>query len=95
MIADVKFHGDRRKIAAFIGGLDLCGGRYDTPGHRLYNDLDTVFKDDNYNPAFSVSNCFVYTALYVHIPIAGTLLHTILNSVLKILHLVLHLPMET
>jgi len=26
---------NRRKIVAFVGGLDLCDGRYDTPHHPL------------------------------------------------------------
>lgn len=37
----------------FIGRLDLCDGRYDTPEHRLYSDLDTVFKNDIHNPTFT------------------------------------------
>ncbi|OMO75462.1 C2 calcium-dependent membrane targeting [Corchorus olitorius] len=34
-------------------GLDLCDGRYDTPQHRLFRDLNTVFQDDFHNPTFS------------------------------------------
>ncbi|KAK8552446.1 hypothetical protein V6N12_041041 [Hibiscus sabdariffa] len=34
-------------------GLDLCDGRYDTPKHRLFRDLDTVYKDDFHNPTYS------------------------------------------
>ncbi|KAL3729552.1 hypothetical protein ACJRO7_026647 [Eucalyptus globulus] len=40
------------QIIAFIGGLDLCDGRYDTPEHRLYSDHDTIFKNDIHNPTF-------------------------------------------
>jgi len=47
--------GNNRKITAFIGGLDLCDGRYDTPEHRLFRDLDTVFHNDFHNPSFQVS----------------------------------------
>ncbi|KAG9442844.1 hypothetical protein H6P81_018698 [Aristolochia fimbriata] len=53
VIVDTQAHGNNRKITAFIGGLDLCDGRYDTPEHRLFRDLDTVFKDDFHNPTFS------------------------------------------
>ncbi|XP_012836248.1 PREDICTED: phospholipase D delta-like [Erythranthe guttata] len=53
VITDTKGHENNRKITVFLGGLDLCDGRYDTPDHRLYNDLDTVFKDDYHNPTFS------------------------------------------
>jgi hypothetical protein len=55
VIVDTQAHGNNRKITAFIGGLDLCDGRYDTPEHRLFHDLDTVYKDDYHNPTFSVS----------------------------------------
>lgn len=34
----------------------MCDGRYDTPEHRLFKDLDTVFKDDFHNPTFPVSS---------------------------------------
>ncbi|KAM3304475.1 hypothetical protein P3S67_011341 [Capsicum chacoense] len=53
VIVDTQASGNNRKISAFIGGLDLCDGRYDTPEHRLFRDLDTVFKDDYHNPTFS------------------------------------------
>ncbi|XP_055833490.1 phospholipase D delta-like isoform X2 [Solanum dulcamara] len=54
VIVDTQASGNNRKVTAFIGGLDLCDGRYDTPEHRLFRDLDTVFKDDYHNPTFSV-----------------------------------------
>lgn len=56
VIVDSQAHGNNRKITAFIGGLDLCDGRYDTPEHRILSDLDTVYKDDYHNPTFSVSS---------------------------------------
>ncbi|EYU41069.1 hypothetical protein MIMGU_mgv1a026439mg [Erythranthe guttata] len=49
VIVDTKGHENNRKITTFIGGLDLCDGRYDTPDHRLY-DNNNVFKDDYHNP---------------------------------------------
>uniref|UniRef100_A0A0E0LJ47 phospholipase D n=1 Tax=Oryza punctata TaxID=4537 RepID=A0A0E0LJ47_ORYPU len=55
VIVDTQATGNNRKITAFIGGLDLCDGRYDTPEHRLFKDLDTVFKDDFHNPTFQVN----------------------------------------
>ncbi|XP_047321776.1 phospholipase D delta-like [Impatiens glandulifera] len=53
VIVDTQAHGNNRKITSFLGGLDLCDGRYDTPDHRLFTDLNTVFKDDYHNPSFS------------------------------------------
>mmetsp|Transcript_35181 Transcript_35181/g.139770 ORF Transcript_35181/g.139770 Transcript_35181/m.139770 type:complete len:456 (-) Transcript_35181:1310-2677(-) len=42
----------KRKIVAFVGGLDVTTGRYDTPDHRLFSTLKTEeHKDDFY------SNC--------------------------------------
>ncbi|KAL9158918.1 hypothetical protein ABFS82_08G100500 [Erythranthe guttata] len=52
VITDTKGHENNRKITAFLGGLDLCDGRYDTPDHQLYDDLNTLFKDDYHNPIF-------------------------------------------
>ncbi|GKA75365.1 phospholipase D delta [Tanacetum coccineum] len=48
--AHTQTHGNNEKITAFIGFLDLCDGRYDTPEHRLFHDLDTVSKDDIHQP---------------------------------------------
>ncbi|KAK3014997.1 hypothetical protein RJ639_007250 [Escallonia herrerae] len=52
VLVDTQASGNNRKITAFVGGLDLCDGRYDTPEHRLFRDLDPVFKDDFHNPTF-------------------------------------------
>ncbi|CAH1421638.1 unnamed protein product [Lactuca virosa] len=52
VLVDTQASGNNRKITAFIGGLDLCDGRYDTPQHRLFHDLDTVFKDDFHQPTY-------------------------------------------
>ncbi|KAF8019374.1 hypothetical protein BT93_G0140 [Corymbia citriodora subsp. variegata] len=53
VVLDTQASGNNHKITAFVGGLDLCDGRYDTPEHRLYSDLDTVFKNDIHNPTFT------------------------------------------
>ncbi|KAK4416876.1 Phospholipase D delta [Sesamum alatum] len=50
VLVDTQAHGNNRKITAFLGGIDLCDGRYDTPEHRLFRDLETVFKDDFHQP---------------------------------------------
>lgn len=52
VLVDTQAPGNFRKITAFIGGIDLCDGRYDTPEHRLFHGLNTVFKDDFHNPTF-------------------------------------------
>nr|KYP64790.1 Phospholipase D delta [Cajanus cajan] len=53
VIVDTQANGNNRKITAFIGGLDLCDGRYDTPEHRILRDIDTVYQNDYHNPTFS------------------------------------------
>ncbi|KAH7513591.1 hypothetical protein JRO89_XSUnG0175200 [Xanthoceras sorbifolium] len=52
VLVDTQASGNNRKITAFIGGIDLCDGRYDTPEHRLFRDLNTVFEGDFHNPTY-------------------------------------------
>ncbi|KAL6330950.1 hypothetical protein AAG906_009378 [Vitis piasezkii] len=37
---------EHRRIVSFIGGFDLCDGRYDTPTHSIFRTLDTVHHND-------------------------------------------------
>ncbi|KZV45306.1 phospholipase PLDb1 [Dorcoceras hygrometricum] len=53
VIVDADAGNYRRKIVAFVGGLDLCKGRYDTQQHPLFRTLQTVHKDDFHNPNFA------------------------------------------
>ncbi|GAV76679.1 C2 domain-containing protein/PLDc domain-containing protein/PLD_C domain-containing protein [Cephalotus follicularis] len=53
VIVDADAGNNRRKIIAFVGGLDLCDGRYDTPQHPLFRTLQTVHKDDYHNPTYT------------------------------------------
>ncbi|KAG2380427.1 Phospholipase D beta 1 [Vigna angularis] len=53
VIVDADAGNDKRKIVAFIGGLDLCDGRYDNPYHPLFRTLQTLHKDDYHNPTFT------------------------------------------
>lgn len=55
VIVDTQAPGNNRKVTSFIGGLDLCDGRYDTPKHRLFQDIDTVYQGDFHNPTYAVS----------------------------------------
>ncbi|TVU08096.1 hypothetical protein EJB05_41482 [Eragrostis curvula] len=41
---------DRRRIVSFVGGLDLCDGRYDTQFHSLFRTLDTAHHKDFHQP---------------------------------------------
>lgn len=42
-----------REIMSFLGGLDLCGGRYDTEQHSLFQTLNTTHSCDFYQPSLS------------------------------------------
>ncbi|KAL7189736.1 hypothetical protein ACSBR1_039390 [Camellia fascicularis] len=43
----------KRRIVSFVGGIDLCDGRYDTPFHSLFRTLDTVHHTDFHQPNFT------------------------------------------
>ncbi|KAB2618628.1 phospholipase D alpha 1-like [Pyrus ussuriensis x Pyrus communis] len=43
---------EKRRIVSFIGGIDLCDGRYDTPSHPIFRTLDTTHKNDLHQPNF-------------------------------------------
>ncbi|KAG2624914.1 hypothetical protein PVAP13_3KG156100 [Panicum virgatum] len=45
----------RRRIVSFVGGLDLCDGRYDTPLHPLFGTLGTAHHDDFHQPNFATA----------------------------------------
>ncbi|KAG0456965.1 hypothetical protein HPP92_022122, partial [Vanilla planifolia] len=53
VIVDADAGNNKRKVIAFVGGLDLCGGRYDNPRHPLFSTLQTLHKDDYHNPTFT------------------------------------------
>ncbi|KAL5575587.1 hypothetical protein UlMin_017286 [Ulmus minor] len=44
---------DKRRIVSFVGGIDLCDGRYDTAFHTLFRTLDTAHHDDFHQPNFT------------------------------------------
>ncbi|KAF3779996.1 Phospholipase D beta 1 [Nymphaea thermarum] len=53
VILDADAGNGKRKIIAFVGGLDLCDGRYDTPTHSLFRTLQTTHREDYHNPTFT------------------------------------------
>lgn len=53
VIVDADAGNYRRQIMAFVGGLDLCGGRYDTPSHPIFSTLQTLHKDDYHQPNYT------------------------------------------
>ncbi|KAJ4959230.1 hypothetical protein NE237_026341 [Protea cynaroides] len=47
---------EQRRIVSFVGGIDLCDGRYDTPSHSLFRTLNTTNHDDFHQPNFKGSS---------------------------------------
>lgn len=45
----------RRRILSFVGGIDLCDGRYDTQYHPIFRTLNGVHNDDFHQPNFAGS----------------------------------------
>jgi phospholipase D1/2 len=43
----------KRRIVSFVGGIDLCDGRYDTAFHSLFRTLDTAHHEDFHQPNFA------------------------------------------
>ena len=48
IICDAELKGDERQLVAFIGGLDITDGRYDTPEFHLFKTIKTVHEGDYY-----------------------------------------------
>ncbi|KAM6593048.1 hypothetical protein CsatA_000751 [Cannabis sativa] len=42
----------KRRIVSFVGGIDLCDGRYDTLDHPLFSSLATTHHNDFHQPNF-------------------------------------------
>lgn len=55
VVVDSKIPGGishKRRIVSFVGGIDLCDGRYDTPCHSIFRTLDTAHRHDFHQPNF-------------------------------------------
>ncbi|XP_041016446.1 phospholipase D alpha 1-like [Juglans microcarpa x Juglans regia] len=47
----------KRRIVSFIGGIDLCDGRYDTTEHPLFmSTLETIHHNDFHQPNFATAS---------------------------------------
>ncbi|KAK6941658.1 Phospholipase D/Transphosphatidylase, partial [Dillenia turbinata] len=44
---------EQRRIVSFLGGIDLCDGRYDTPLHSLFRTLNSAHHNDFHQPNFA------------------------------------------
>ncbi|PWA55606.1 phospholipase D alpha 1 [Artemisia annua] len=55
IVVDSNNPGDpsgMRRIVGFVGGIDLCDGRYDARDHSLFRTLKDVHHDDFHQPNF-------------------------------------------
>ena len=52
--ADYEEDGSKRQIVAFIGGLDITDGRYDSPEFHLFKTIKTLHQGDFYRLAYSI-----------------------------------------
>uniref|UniRef100_A0A803L8W6 Phospholipase D n=1 Tax=Chenopodium quinoa TaxID=63459 RepID=A0A803L8W6_CHEQI len=82
VIVDADAGEHKRKLIAFVGGLDLCKGRYDTPEHSLFRTLQTVHDDDYHNPniAGSMNGCPRESWHDLHCQIDGPTVYDILTN---------------
>ncbi|KAJ4788522.1 Phospholipase D [Rhynchospora pubera] len=51
-----KTRRNEMKIVSFVGGIDLCDGRYDTQDHPVFQTLNTTHHDDFHQPNFAGSS---------------------------------------
>lgn len=59
VVVDSEFLRDGsqiRRLVSFVGGIDLCDGRYDTLDHSLFRTLGTVHNKDFHQPNFPGSS---------------------------------------
>lgn len=47
--SDVVGGACKRRLAAFVGGIDLCDGRYDTQSHSLFHTLGSPSNKDDFH----------------------------------------------
>ncbi|XP_010424312.1 PREDICTED: phospholipase D alpha 3-like [Camelina sativa] len=49
---EVDGSSTKRRVVSFLGGIDLCDGRYDTVEHPLFGTLNGVHANDFHQPNF-------------------------------------------
>ncbi|EXB88210.1 Phospholipase D alpha 1 [Morus notabilis] len=53
VVVDSEIKGSqKRRVVTFVGGIDLCDGRYDTLEHPLFGSLGTTHYNDFHQPNF-------------------------------------------
>ncbi|KAI3786019.1 hypothetical protein L1987_45146 [Smallanthus sonchifolius] len=50
---DMPNGGSKRRVVSFVGGIDLCDGRYDCATHTLFRTLHSIHRDDFHQPNYT------------------------------------------
>ncbi|GJU54931.1 phospholipase D alpha 1 [Tanacetum coccineum] len=45
--------GSKRRVVSFVGGIDLCDGRYDSAHHPLFKTLHSIHHNDFHQPNYT------------------------------------------
>ena len=73
--------GDRRRVIAFVGGLDICDGRWDTAKHSLFRTLKYEHANDFHNPWPVSHACGPREPWHdIHSKVEGPVAHDILEN---------------
>ena len=80
--ADPRDGEDLRRVVAYVGGLDLTNGRWDTPEHELYKTIQSKHCGDFYN------GCVITTEEFgprqpwhdIHCKVEGTIVMDVLAN---------------
>ena len=71
----------KRRLVAYLGGLDVTQGRYDTPAHPLFSTLNTFHNKDFYQCCIEANvesgprqpwhdiHCKVCVHVYTHVQV--------------------------
>ncbi|KAL8214590.1 hypothetical protein R6Q57_004039 [Mikania cordata] len=53
IVVDGDGTSGNRRVVAFVGGIDLCDGRYDSREHSVFSTLKDIHHDDFHQPNFT------------------------------------------
>ena len=80
--AGLGFGNNQRRLVAFLGGLDLTDGRWDTQQHSLFSTITTYHKYDYYQKCFAADKSHGPREPWhdIHAKIEGPAAHDVLKN---------------
>ena len=80
--AGLGFGDNQRRLVAFLGGLDLTDGRWDTQQHSLFSTITTYHKYDYYQKCFAADKSHGPREPWhdIHAKIEGPAAHDVLKN---------------